>query len=120
MLKICGLAEASVDDIQKDRIGYVRTFCEAYPEAVLLLKGANPIIAKGNQLFVNPLGSNALAKGGSGDVLTGLIGALLAQGYDPLEAAIQGSLAHAVASQRVGVANYAMSPKDLIESVGNL
>ncbi|BAF69284.1 bifunctional ADP-dependent NAD(P)H-hydrate dehydratase/NAD(P)H-hydrate epimerase [Nitratiruptor sp. SB155-2] len=120
LLKMCAIAQVSVDEIQKDRIGFVQKFCEAYPEAVLLLKGANPIIAKGDQLFVNPLGSNALAKGGSGDVLTGLIGALLAQGYDPLDAAIQGSLAHAVASQKVDVANYALRPSDLIEAIGDL
>ncbi|BCD59449.1 MULTISPECIES: NAD(P)H-hydrate dehydratase [unclassified Nitratiruptor] len=118
LLKICGLEEVGVEEIQKDRIGYVQKFCKAYSNVVLLLKGANPIIAKDEKLFINPLGSNALAKGGSGDVLTGLIGALLAQGYDPLDAAIQGSLAHAVASQKVEVANYALRPTDLIEAVG--
>ena len=120
MLKLTGLGEWSVEEIQKDRVGFVLKFTKKFPQAVLLLKGANPIIAQGEKVFVNPLGSNALAKGGSGDVLTGLVAALLAQGYEPLEAALQGSLAHAVASQKVPKANYALRPTDLIEAVGKL
>ncbi|BCD67320.1 NAD(P)H-hydrate dehydratase [Nitratiruptor sp. YY09-18] len=120
LLHNLNLADLSVEEIQRDRITAAKIFAQAYPEVVLLLKGANPIIAKGEQFFINPLGTNALAKGGSGDILTGLIGALLAQGYDPLEAAIQGSLAHAVASRRVERANYALTPSDLIDVIGNL
>ncbi len=120
LLSLTNIAQASVEEIQRDRLGYVRLFCQAFPQAVLLLKGATPIIAQESQAFFNPHGSNALAKGGSGDVLTGLIGALLAQGYEPLQAAIQGSLAHAIASHKVNVANYALRPTDLIEAVGRL
>jgi NAD(P)H-hydrate repair Nnr-like enzyme with NAD(P)H-hydrate dehydratase domain len=61
-----------------------------------------------------------LAKGGSGDVLGGLIGALLAQGYKPLDAAIQGSLAHTLASRRFEKHNYALTPFDLIERITRL
>ena len=120
MLERCGLGTFSVEEIQKNRVGFALMFTKKFPQAVLLLKGANPIIAQGERIFVNPLGSSALAKGGSGDVLTGLIAALLAQGYEPLEAAVQGSLAHAVASQKVDKANYALRPMDLIEAVGKL
>ncbi|SMC08857.1 NAD(P)H-hydrate dehydratase [Nitratiruptor tergarcus] len=120
LLRNLNLADLSVEEIQRDRIGAAKIFTKAYPEVVLLLKGANPIIAQGEQFFINPLGTNALAKGGSGDILTGLIGALLAQGYDPLEAAIQGSLAHAIASRKVDKANYALAPSDLIEVIGKL
>ena len=120
MLQICGLGKFSVEEIQKNRVGFALKFAKKFPQAALILKGANPIIAQGEKVFVNPLGSNALAKGGSGDVLTGLIAALLAQGYEPLEAAIQASLAHAVASQKVAKANYALRPTDLIEAVGRL
>ena len=120
LLKVCGMGEYSVAEIQSDRVGFAKKFCAAFPNAVLVLKGANPIIAQGESLFINPCGTNALAKGGSGDVLTGLIGALLAQGYTPLEAAIQGSLAHAVASRRVERSDYALVPSDLIEAISHL
>ncbi len=120
LLKLCAIAEVTPKEVQENRAEFVEEFCRRYPKAVLILKGANPIIAHNGSFFINPLGSNALAKGGSGDVLTGLVGALLAQGYEPLEAALQGSLAHAIASQKVAKANYALRPKDLIEAVSKL
>ncbi len=120
LLKLTGIADVDTKEVQKDRFGYALAFSKRYPKAVLILKGANTIVASDHNLYINPLGSNVLAKGGSGDVLTGLVGALLAQGYDPLEAAIQATLAHAVASQRIDLANYAAIPSDLIAQLGRL
>ena len=117
LLKLTGLADIKVKKLQKNRFKYVELFTKKYPNVVLLLKGANTIISQNNQLFVNPLGSNKLSFGGSGDVLTGLIGSLLAQGYNAKEAAISGSLAHAIAAKRFTKNNYAMTPMDLIEKV---
>ena len=103
----------------KNRQTLSAAFCRKYPGVVLLVKGATPLISvcedgKTKQ-FVNPLGKNCLAKGGSGDVLSGLICALLAQGYSALNAAIQGSLAHSLASQRI-TTDYGMTPFMLIEA----
>ena len=120
LLKLCAIAEVTPKEVQENRASLVEEFAKKYPNAVLVLKGANPIIAQDNRFFINPHGTNALAKGGSGDILTGLIGALLAQGFPALEAALQGSLAHAIASQKVKKANYALRPSDLIETVGDL
>jgi hydroxyethylthiazole kinase-like uncharacterized protein yjeF len=120
LLKICSLGDFTPKEVQKNRFDLALRFSTAYPEAVLVLKGANTIIAKDKNLYVNPLGTLSLAKGGSGDVLTGLIGALLAQGYEPLDAAINGSLAHALASRKLDIANYALTPKELIKGVAKL
>ncbi len=116
----CGLGTISVDELQSNRFLHVARFCVAYPHVTLLLKGANVIIGQDGRFYVNPLGSAILAKGGSGDVLGGLIGALLAQGYAPLEAAIQGSLAHTIAASKLTCNDYAMTPNDLITSVAYL
>ncbi len=118
LLELCDIAKLSVEEIQKDRMGAVKLFTTHYPDVVLLLKGANPIISYQDNFFINPLGTNALAKGGSGDVLSGIIGALLAQGYEPLQAAIEGSLAHSLIAKTVPKANYAITPSDLIEYLG--
>ena len=115
ILRVCGIADIDVTTLQNNRFAYVEQFCAAYPNAVLVLKGSNVIIAQGEQFFVNPLGTVALAKGGSGDVLSGLIGALLTQGYTPLIAAIQGSLTHTLAARKFDKNNYALTPFDLIE-----
>ena len=109
--------DLSVEELQKGRFEYARRFSQLFSNVVLLLKGANPIISYDKKLFVNPLGTVALAKGGSGDVLSGLIVALLAQGYEALEASIQGSLALALSARSYKGADYAMLPTDLIDNI---
>ena len=112
--------ELDIATLQSMRLHYVREFCRYYPHITLLLKGANSIIAQDKECFVNPHGSAKLSKGGSGDVLSGLIGALLAQGYSSLDAAIQASLALTAGARRYNGSSYAMLPTDLIEEIGQL
>jgi len=109
--------EISVDEIQRNRFEMVRKFNARYPHVTLLLKGANMLIMQEDRLYINPLGTSVLSKGGSGDVLSGLIVALLAQGYTGLEAAIQGSLTLTLAAQNYKGASYAILPTDLIDAI---
>ena len=95
-------------------------FCEKYQKPILLLKGANVIIAQDNKLFINSFGTQALSKGGSGDVLSGLIGSLLAQKYEPLEATITASLAHSFSARLYDKNNYSLAPQDIIEGIKKL
>jgi NAD(P)H-hydrate repair Nnr-like enzyme with NAD(P)H-hydrate dehydratase domain len=95
-------------------------FCAAFPHATLLLKGANVILACGSEFYINPHGTSALAKGGSGDVLSGLVGALLAQGYSPLESAINASLTHTKLACGFKGADFSLTPDDLIDGICNL
>lgn len=120
ILRVCGLADIDVPTLQNNRFSYAEQFCAAYPDAVLVLKGANVIIGHHMEFFINPHGTVALAKGGSGDVLSGLIGALLAQGYTPLNAAVHGSLAHTLAALKFDKNNYALTPYDIIDGVAAL
>ncbi len=112
--------EITVDAVQNDRFGYARRFAEAYPHITLLLKGANMLIANEGAIYINPYGTSRLSKGGSGDVLSGLIVALLAQGYSGVDAAIQGSLALVAAAENYAGADYAMVATDLVELAGRL
>ena len=120
ILRVTGIADIDVATLQNSRFSYVEQFCAAYPNTVIVLKGANVIIGSGEEFYINPHGTVALAKGGSGDVLGGLIGALLSQGCTPLTAAIQASLAHTLASQKFDKNNYALTPFDLIERICTL
>ena len=106
--------------LQANRFEKVREFCSLFPHVTLLLKGANMIIAQGSKLYVNSFGTSQLSKGGSGDILSGLIGSLLAQGYDGLEATIQASLAFTKASANYKGASFSMMPMDLVEEIGLL
>ena len=119
-----GFGEVSVKEIVKNRIALSKKFVENYPNVVLLLKGANVCITCKNsagkiETFINPLGDCCIAKGGSGDVLSGMIAALLAQGFSAFEAAKNASLAHALASQKMH-GSYAVTPFSLIEKVAGL
>ncbi len=118
LLKLVGI-NISMLELLDNKLEIARDFSQKYPKVVLLLKGANTLIAHQGRVFINILGSVALAKAGSGDVLAGLILSLLSQHYTPLDAAINASLAHALASLEFKN-NYALVPLDLIEKIKRL
>ncbi len=118
LLKLVGI-NISMLELLDNKLEIARDFSQKYPKVVLLLKGANTLIAHQGQVFINNLGSVALAKAGSGDVLAGLIVSLLSQNYTPLDAAINASLAHALAGLEFKN-NYALTPLDLIEKIKRL
>ncbi len=68
---------------------------------VAVLKGAGTVVASAERIFVNRTGNPGMATGGSGDVLAGLIGAMLAQGLAPFEAACLAVHAHGLAGDLV-------------------
>ncbi|GAA7638100.1 NAD(P)H-hydrate dehydratase [Helicobacter pylori] len=118
LLELVGI-NISMLELLDNKLEIARDFSQKYPKVVLLLKGANTLIAHQGRIFINILGSVALAKAGSGDVLAGLILSLLSQNYTPLDAAINASLAHAIASLEFKN-NYALTPLDLIEKIKRL
>ncbi|WP_305872308.1 NAD(P)H-hydrate dehydratase [Helicobacter pylori] len=118
LLKLVGI-NISMLELLDNKLEIARDFSQKYPKVVLLLKGANTLIAHQGRVFINILGSVALAKAGSGDVLAGLILSLLSQNYTPLDAAINASLAHALAGLEFKN-NYALTPLDLIEKIKRL
>ena len=93
------LLELDAEEVARHRLAYAREAAER-SEAVVLLKGDDTIVAlPGGEVAVNPGGSPALATAGTGDVLSGLIGALLAKGLPAFEAACLGALAHVLAAR---------------------
>ncbi len=88
----------SVDEIERDRVGAVQALAAA-TGAVAVLKGARTLVCDGSSTTMNLGGSSALATGGTGDVLAGVIAALLAQGLSPGDAARLGVYAHARAGE---------------------
>jgi ADP-dependent NAD(P)H-hydrate dehydratase / NAD(P)H-hydrate epimerase len=81
------LVGKSIAQVQADRISHARGLASA-AGAVVVLKGARTVIAAPDgRVFINPIACGALATAGSGDVLCGLLGALLARRMDPLTAA---------------------------------
>ena len=91
------LLDLSTKAIQEDRRNAVTMAAKKYA-CVVLLKGAHTLVADdGGSLYVNTTGNPGMATGGSGDVLTGVIAALIAQHLAPFEAAVAGVYVHGLA-----------------------
>jgi NAD(P)H-hydrate epimerase len=86
--------------VQADREGAALAL-SARAGHVVVLKGARTLVTDGARLFRNTTGNPGMASGGSGDVLAGLLGALLAQGMEPFDAACLGVHAHGAAGDLV-------------------
>ena len=88
---------------------------------VVMLKGAATVVAAPDgSCRINSTGQDGLARGGSGDVLAGLTGALMAQGLSPLQAACAGVYLHGLAADLAArqKGRRAMLPRDVIDQLG--
>ena len=88
-------------DIEAHRLRYARAAAVRYGATVLLKGSTTVVVAPDGRTRVNPTGTPWLATAGSGDVLAGVVGALLGGGLDPLDAASVGAWLHGAAARRV-------------------
>ncbi|HEU4392730.1 MAG TPA: NAD(P)H-hydrate dehydratase [Solirubrobacterales bacterium] len=107
------------EEVGAHRLAAAREAARA-AEAVVVLKGDDTIVSDGERVAVNTISAPALATAGSGDVLTGIVAALLARGLEPFAAACAGVVAHAragrAAAARIGAAESVIAT-DVIDSV---
>ena len=116
------LSGTSVAQVQENRIGTALSFAREHG-AYLLLKGQKTLIAcPDGKLLRNDTGNPGLAKGGSGDVLTGMIAALLANGLEPKDAAACGAFLHGMAGDRTALrrSQTAMLPGEILEDLAGI
>jgi len=93
------LTGASIEEIQRDRVGFARRFAKGHG-CVVVLKGARTVVASPDgRTAINLTGDEGMASGGTGDVLTGAIAGLLAQGLPPFEASVLGVYLHGLAGE---------------------
>ncbi|NUU60249.1 NAD(P)H-hydrate dehydratase [Paenibacillus agri] len=114
------LAGISTAEVQRDRIGLAERYAREHG-VILVLKGAHTVIAAPDGVsYVNTTGHPGMGTGGAGDVLTGIIAGLLAQGLNALQAAAFGVYLHGLAGERAaGLRNHPASliAGDIIESL---
>lgn len=110
------LLGVETEEIIENREKYARITSQTY-ECITVLKGHNSIVTNGNKVFINTSGSSALAKAGSGDVLTGIIAGLLAQKLSPFDAAIIGTFLHGLAGDIAAndLTKYCVTASDIID-----
>ena len=102
--------------LEQGRLAGALRFAGEHPNAILILKGYGTLVCRGGEIAVNPTGGPAMAKGGSGDVLCGVLCALLAQGFDPWFAARCAVYLHGLAGDLAAaeLGEYSLAPSDLI------
>ena len=112
------LLGCTVAEVQQNRAEIALNFAKEH-NVSLVLKGANTLISDGNILLVNRTGNAGMARGGSGDVLAGMIGSLAAQEINPFRAAVCGVYAHGLAGDRTAkrLSETTMLPTDMIEDI---
>ncbi len=115
------LLGCSVDDVQADRLGMAADFAKAH-KVYVVLKGYRTLIATPDgKMFVNPTGSAGMATGGTGDVLAGMIGAMLAQLLDAEAACRVAVYLHGAAGELADAdsGEVSMIAGDLVDHIGD-
>lgn len=119
MARLCGLTTAEVN---AGREGIAAGYARA-EDCVVVLKGHRTIVAgPDGEVFVNPTGNPGLSRGGSGDILAGMIAGLAAQSLSPLDAAVCGVWLHGAAADQCAkrLGQYGMLPHDIFADLGAL
>lgn len=98
-----------IQEINRRRVEIAREFTSQH-KVFLVLKGAPTVVAAPEgRIFINPTGNSGLGSGGTGDVLTGLLAGLLAQGASPLNAALSAVFIHGLAAD-IGASRFTEYP----------
>lgn len=120
-LEFSRISGLDISEISADRISTAKAFAAKY-RVTLLLKGHRTVVTDGERVLVNTTGSPALSKGGSGDVLSGLIGALAAYITDPLIAAALGAYLHGAAADILcrEYSTLGVTPSDLPREIARI
>ena len=115
------LIGASVAQVESDRIRIAKQFA-AENSCVLVLKGANTVVTDGNSVFVNVTGNPGMAMGGTGDMLTGMIGSFIAQGMDCYSAAKCAVYIHGLCGDITAqeISTRGMTIEDMLDLLGAL
>lgn len=114
------LAKKSIAEIQKHLLQVAREFAEEY-NVVCILKDARTITAlPDGRACINTSGNHGMATAGSGDVLTGILAGLIAQGMEPEQAAVTGVYLHGAAGDRQAekTGTYGMMARDILDGIG--
>ncbi|MEI7920996.1 MAG: NAD(P)H-hydrate dehydratase [Planctomycetota bacterium] len=117
------LLGVTTEEVQKDRLAAAVRIRSYLPEhSVVVLKGYGTVVTDGEQGYLNLSGNPGMATGGAGDVLTGILAALLAQGYTPFDTCVLGTYVHGLAGDIARDANgvTALIAGDIADSLGDV
>lgn len=113
MARLTGL---SIDYIKQNRLEVSQKFAKDY-NVIVLLKGYNTIITDGSTTVINPTGNSAMASGGMGDCLTGMIASFIGQGYKPMKAAYIAAFIHGYCGEELSKDMFCVNASHILEKL---
>lgn len=117
--EMCRLIGKDMSYLKSNKLRCATDFCKNYG-VTLVLKGHRTIVSDSqDNVYLNTTGNPGMAKGGSGDVLSGMIASFLAQGFSAIDAAVCATYIHGLAGDRCSkkMSEAAMTPTDLINTL---
>lgn len=122
LMELSRLIGIDIEELKKDKIGHALEFAKKY-NVIIVVKGhPTYIVFPDNKVFKNSTGNSGMAKAGSGDVLTGLIGSFIVQGLSEGDAVLCGVYIHGLAGDYAAerLSKHFMLPRDIINSLSKV
>ncbi len=124
MMEMARLCHTDVSEVMANTVGFATSFAEKN-SLICVLKDHETIVADGNdssRVYLNKSGNSGMSTGGSGDVLTGIIAALIAQGLPMYEAATLGVYVHGLAGDAASddLGEYSVMASDIIDHISTI
>ncbi|MCM1315924.1 MAG: NAD(P)H-hydrate dehydratase [Prevotella sp.] len=115
------LLKCPVKEVSDNRLRSAERFIAKYKGVTIVLKGAGTIVADRGHMAVNPTGNAGMSRGGSGDILAGMIGAVAGQGYNAFDSACAGVYLHGLAGDIAArkFTREAMLPRDILNCLSD-
>lgn len=110
------LIGVDIEYINNNRVKIAKDFAKKY-KVIVVLKGFNTVITDGERVLINSTGSSAMASGGMGDCLTGIITSFIAQGYNAIEAAYIGAFIHGYCGDELSKGMYCVNATHIIDKI---
>ena len=120
-LEMARLTKLSINEVQSNRLDVATKFAKQY-NCVVILKGANTIVSDGKHTFIDTVANSGMSKGGSGDVLAGIVSSFVAQGVPLIDACKLSVYIHSQSGLNCAkkLSVYSMLPTDVINEIPNV
>lgn len=105
-----------IKKIEENRVEIAKSFAKKYG-ILLVLKGHQTLVTDGEEVYCNTTGNSAMASGGMGDALTGIITSLISQGYEPLKACAIGVFIHGYCGDELAEEMFCVNASHIIEAL---
>jgi NAD(P)H-hydrate epimerase len=122
MMELSRLTGVNLKDLKVDLLSIAKKLAKEYHSVVVCKDAVTIVVQEEDVTYLNLTGNNGMATAGSGDVLTGIIGALLGQGENPFEAATKGVYLHGLAGDKARdiYTEYGVTASRLIENIRSM